>query len=60
MKLNGKSDILSPLYRSPYQSTDAFNNLLSTFEDDLVSIISKKPIVTCIVSDFNTSHLPVV
>ena len=53
IKRNGKSDVLWPLHRSPYQSIDAFNNLLSKFEDNLISIISKKPIITCIVIDFN-------
>ena len=48
VKLNGKSVILSTLYRSPspFQFTDEFDNFLSKFEDNLFSIISKKPF-TC-------------
>ena len=53
MKLNGKSVILSTLYRSPSQSTDEFDNFFSKFEDNLFSIISKKPFLTCILGDVN-------
>ena len=57
IKLNGKSMILSTLYRSRSQSTDEFENFLSEFEDKLFSIISQKPVLTCILGNINPSYL---
>ena len=60
IKRNGKSDVLWPLYRSPYQSIDAFNNLFSKFEDNLISIISKNLSQHVLLSILMPSHLHVV
>ena len=53
IKLKEKSEIFSTLYRPPSQSTDEFDNFLSKFKDNLFSIISKKPFLTCSLADFN-------
>ena len=53
VNFNGKSVLLSSLNRSPSQSTDEFHNFLSKFEDNLFSIISKKPFLTCFLGNFN-------
>ena len=60
VKLNGKSVILSTLYRSPspFQFTDEFDNFLSKFEDNLFSIISKKPFTFFLVTSMNDSSSP--
>ena len=53
IKCNGKSVILTTLYRTSSQSTDEFNNFLSKFEDNSFLIISKKNFLTYILVDYN-------
>ena len=53
MKLNGKSVILSTLYRSRSQSTDEFDNFFFKVRGQFIFHNIKETFLTCILGDIN-------